>query len=137
MFIFIFWRRLSGNSNQCEEYTNNIANVCYQIKIYNSNGDRDFSRECVFDFDDNSCKSKLRNCKDEKDDEICNKMVLSDDKRCLWDGDSCVEFYKDCENYKGDNRETCEKIQPFKSMYEIDDDYECVFENESGCMKKK
>ena len=49
----------------------------------------------------------------------------------------CIEIDKQCENYKGNDSFLCESLKPYKSMYEIDDDYECSFENDKKCVKQK
>ena len=48
--------------------------------------------------------------------------------------ESVMKFYKNCEDYEGSDINTCELITPFKSMYELDDENECVFEN-NKCVK--
>ena len=120
---------------KCENYKGNTEAVCEKITIYDTYGNVDYSHKCVYE--DNSCKTKLRECSEETYQYNCNEMILSDKKRCLYFEGSCNEFYKNCEDYEGNDRIICEKIEPFKSMYEKDDDYECVLEKDNKCTKKK
>ena len=118
---------------KCEDYMGNSKEECELILTYN------YSYKCIYE--NNNCKMKQReNCSDIRypdNQYICNDIVLSETKRCLYYDKKCQEFYKKCEDYKGKDRLICESIQPYKSMLEIDEDYECIFEKDSTCTKKK
>lgn len=116
----------------CENYTENSKEICELITIYDTNGNRDYSHKCVFQ--DESCKTKQRECNEAINSEDCNNIVLSEKERCFYQNDKCEKFYKNCEDYEGSDINTCELITPFKSMYELDDENECVFEN-NKCVK--
>lgn len=121
----------------CEQYTETTGNaryICEKIRIYDSNDKRDYSHKCVFE--DNTCKTKQKACA-EGTSYTCNYIVISDKKRCLYDGNNCIEIPKNCEDYEGNDRIFCESIEPFKSMYEKDEEYECVLEKDNKCTKKK
>ena len=121
----------------CEQYTETTGNaryICEKIRIYNSNDDRDYSHKCVFE--DNTCKTEQKTC-DEGTSSDCNYIVVSDTKRCLYYKGDCIETPKKCEDYEGYDRLFCESIKPFKSMYEEDEEYECVLEKDNKCTKKK
>ena len=122
---------------KCEQYTETTGNaryICEQIKIYDSNDERDYSHKCVFE--ENTCKTQQKTC-DEGTDSDCSNIIISDETRCLYYENDCIEFPKNCEDYKENDRILCELIEPFKSMYEKDEEYECVLEKDNKCTKKK
>jgi len=122
---------------KCEQYTETTGNaryICEKIIIYDSNDDRDHSHKCVFE--DNTCKTEQKTC-DEGTVYDCNHIVVSDTNRCLYYENDCIEIPKKCEDYEGNDRIICELIKPFKSMYEEDEEYECVLEKDNKCTKKK
>ena len=121
----------------CEQYTATTGNaryICENIRIYDSNDERDYSHKCVFE--DNTCKTQQKTCAEGTRDN-CNNIVISDKKRCLYYENDCIEFPKNCEDYEENDRILCELIEPFKSMYEKDEEYECVLEKDNKCTKKK
>lgn len=119
---------------KCEEYTGYSRNLCESITIYDNNNKEDFSHKCVYE--GGSCATGLKDCSDAKNDYDCNNIILSETTRCFYYYSYCQEFYKSCEDYSYYNSLICELIEPFKSMYEIDEEYECVYEDYS-CNKRK
>ena len=123
-------------SRKCEDYEGISEEKCPKITLYYDNNEKDDSHYCVYE--DNSCKTKLKTCESQSNSrENCDRIILSETKRCLFFGSKCQEYYKKCEDYKGTDEETCVRIIPFKSMYEIDEGYECVLEKDKKCTKKK
>ena len=55
-------------------------------------------------------------------------MTSNPTKICKYAGSKCVEDYKDCDAYVGDDKETCESI--------IGKDYKCILEKDFDCIKK-
>ena len=120
-------------SRKCEDYEGISEEKCQKITLYYENNEKDDSHYCVYEGD--SCVTKLKTCDYSR--ENCNKIILSETKRCLYFKGKCQEIYKKCEDYKGTDGDICAKIIPFKSMYEIDEGYECFMEKDKNCIKKK
>ena len=120
---------------KCEDYTGSSEEECQLITPYLNNNQIDLSHYCIYE--DSTCKAQLRKCESQTNTYPCNYIILSETKRCLYLNSKCQEFYKKCEDYKGTDGETCARITPFKSMYEKDEEYECVMEKDKKCTKKK
>ena len=118
----------------CEEYKGSSKDECELIQIYN-NGTQDYQHKCAYE--NNQCVTKQKQCSEITDSTACNNLVLSETKKCLYNNTKCIEFYKQCEDYEGTDRLMCEKIKPYKSMYEVDEEYECVFVKDKNCTKMK
>ena len=51
--------------------------------------------------------------------------------------DDAVEEYHYCSNYRGKNREECEKIQPYhESSTTVDASSRCVYNETYGCLRQ-
>ena len=120
---------------KCEQYTGSAGEECQLITPYLDNNKLDYYHICIYE--GTSCKSQLITCESQTDSINCDKMILSETKRCLYFNGKCQEFYKKCEDYKGTDGYICAKIIPFKSMNETDEGYECVLEKNNKCTKKK
>lgn len=103
------------------------------------NYDYDIFSKCVYE--NGKCVKRERYCEEFNfniiDEEICYYLPLYDEsKRCALVNNQCIEQYINCEDYKGNNKEICEFIEPFDeendSVYFL---YKCVFEG--GSCKKK
>lgn len=102
----------------CENYLGNKSSECESIELYNG-------KKCVFEY--NLCRSKNKICDGALDKDECNliaKTGVSDPKKkvCSYlsftetDGSStsrCVENYKYCSDYRGDDTTTCGNIKPY------------------------
>lgn len=126
----------------CEDYVQNVdKNICESIlPLDEYNYDYDIFSKCVYE--NGKCVKRERYCEEFNfniiDEEICYYLPLYDEsKRCALVNNQCIEQYINCEDYKGNNKEICEFIEPFDeendSVYFL---YKCVFEGGS-CKKKK
>ena len=118
---------------RCEDYKGTSQEECELIIVYNGSITDDYHK-CVYE--NNQCIMKQKNCSD-LTSYYCNNLILSETKKCYYYNSKCIEIDKQCENYKGNDSSLCESLKPYKSMYEIDDEYECSFVNDKNCVKKK
>ena len=59
-------------------------------------------------------------------------------KRCVSINNKCVEQYKKCEDYNGNNNKECESIEPYdENIHYTDYQKKCVFENKKCITKEK
>lgn len=99
--------------------------ICQNITL------TDISKKCVFEND--ICKEDDKKCSDYQSyqpETFCTGIPLTSKptKICKYAGSKCVEDYKDCDAYVGDDKETCESI--------IGKDYKCILEKDFDCIKK-
>ena len=100
----------------CGEYTGNDKETCESIGTGN---------DCILD-KDTTCKEKVIYCSDAANINECAKAkAKSDKKECIFTGGQCIENYKTCEDYVGNNMATCEGIIQFNGK-------KCVFDS-TGC----
>ena len=100
----------------CGEYTGNDKETCESIGTGN---------DCILD-KDTTCKEKVIYCSDAANINDCAKAkAKSDKKECIYTGGQCIENYKKCEDYIGNNMATCEAIIQFNGK-------KCVFDS-TGC----
>jgi hypothetical protein len=100
----------------CGEYTGNDKETCESIGTGN---------DCILD-KDTTCKEKVIYCSDAANINDCAKAkAKSDKKECIYTDGQCIENYKKCEDYIGNNMATCEAIIQFNGK-------KCVFDS-TGC----
>ena len=100
----------------CGEYTGNDKETCEKIGTGN---------DCILD-KDTTCKEKVIYCSDAANINECAKAkAKSDKKECIFTDGQCIENYKTCEDYVGNNMATCEGIIQFNGK-------KCVFDS-TGC----
>lgn len=119
----------------CSLYTGNDPNECEAILLKNKP-----HMKCVFK--NNVCIEELKtSCSDYNnsyyydylyEENRCEPIILDEtNKYCLLLNNSCIEQYKKCENYKGNNKTECESIFP-SNRSDI-----CLFINNECIQKKK
>ena len=138
---------------RCEDFFENVESDCTSIKLYDG-------KTCKYDSSLTSttsssrCRSIFKTCSDTNKKEECILIaktgVTNPDRRvCDWiettttteTGDItyslCVENYKYCSDYRGDNITTCEIIKPYDETGEnIDIGFKCTLEEKDvGCQK--
>ena len=116
----------------CFYYKGKNKEVCESIQP-----NYDFRLKCFIE--DGYCNNKYKECSDAKSEVECVDIRPSNNnKMCIFNGNSCVEQYKSCEEYKKDGgsitKEACESI----ILPDNDDkDYfkkKCQFnENDKSC----
>ena len=114
----------------CNDYKGKDKETCESIIPY-----EDFSKKCVLE-GDNCVQKEKTSCSDYKpgeDNESCESIKLNDEKKtCVMLNGECLETYKTCESYEGDDQKTCESIYPtyYKDdIYRFDYDTKCVLKN--------
>ena len=100
---------------QCENYEGNNREICESIKPYSEYmKSTDYSSKCVLE--EGKCIKKEKNsCSDYKpgDEYSCIGIQLQDQlKACVYYEDKCIETYKTCEDYTGNDKEVCESFLP-------------------------
>ena len=126
-----------GYYKSCEAYTGKNRLICEAIET----GDDEY--ECVLEKDFNCTKKRIAhqtNCNSYTgtDPDICALYIPSDPtiKVCTIIGNSCVEQYKYCSEYKGSNNGECRSIEPYDPLTGKKDSYsKCVYKN-GKCIKE-
>ena len=90
----------------CNKYDGTEREEC---KLIDAEGENNI---CDFDAN-NKCFERPLACSDFSEYQ-CN-YYYDDDKYCEYDGNACVEkiVYHQCNDYKGDKKKDCERIQPY------------------------
>ena len=120
----------------CEDYEGKDKDICESILPSPEEG-----MKCVLEGD--KCISKKKtSCSDYilgLDREYCSYIVLEDSaKTCLFHNNVCIETYKTCEDYLGNEKEICESILPTygkDEMHFLDYESKCVFDEEKKSCK--
>ena len=114
---------------KCEYYQENNKDECESIQPYNDENDIEYNKICFYI--NSQCKTDDKICQDAKDQYECESIILSDRDRCYFIGptpltpNGCIDYYRDCEYYEGNDRIQCEIIIPFrKDANVIDNQYE-------------
>ena len=127
---------------KCEDYLGNIDSECEGLNLFNG-------KKCVFE--SNKCVSKNKTCEEATTQDECEliaKTGVSDPNKKVCDfltftitegGSSytesrCVENYKYCSNYRGNDVTTCENIKPYdETGTYIDETAKCqIFDDIDG-----
>lgn len=129
---------------QCKDYNGNNKEICESIEPYDEERESsDTLNKCVLE--EGKCIQKEKNsCSDYKpggSEVSCIEIHLQDPvKACVFSKNECIETYKICEDYNGNNKEICESIIP---TYQKDDrnyiryKLKCVYENQQCKTKTK
>ena len=128
---------------RCEDYFEESSygsQSCRYIKLYNGQACKSISGGTN---NINRCISKFKTCEEATTKEECKlitKTGVSDPERkvCDWYGNRCIENYKYCSDYRGDNTDNkCTRIKPYDaSGNNIDYGFKCSYaESEVGCQK--
>ena len=96
------------NYKNCFNYKGKDKEVCESIQSMN-----DFQTK--YFLDEGYCNEKRKECSEAKSEIECAKINPSNyHKMCIFNGNSCVEQYKSCEEYKEDQgtitKDECESI---------------------------
>ena len=119
----------------CASYTGKDKKTCESI----SSGST-YSK-CILE-KDSRCVEKTITCSEATTPEQCNKAKPIDSKReCIYHDSRCIENYKTCEDYEGNNKLICEKIVQFNGKKCVFDSVKCKSyqkiceeaENEAEC----
>ena len=91
---------------KCESFTEKNKEKCEAIVVYTDQKKIDYS--CYCSYVSNTCTTKQKECSDFSQYE-CNQVILSDTKKCFYYDSKCQEinYYKNCEDYKGQNKFIC------------------------------
>ena len=121
----------------CKDYTGNDSKECESIEPFDeTNEEPYFNKKCVFE--EGKCIRKEKtSCSEYKpgynDEDACSMIQLKDENKvCVLLAEECVETYKTCENYKGDNEDICKSIIPTfekEGSYVIDNELKCSLIN--------
>lgn len=128
---------------QCEYYEGNNKEICESIEPYDEYEESsDYSSKCVLE--EGKCiKKKKDSCSEYKpgDEYSCEGIQLKNSlKACVYYEDKCIETYKTCEDYIGNNKEECESIFPnnHKDGFNfINYRLKCIYENKKCITKTK
>ena len=133
---------------KCEDYNGNDTKICESIVPGEFDNEYlyfypEYNNKCVFE--EGKCKKKaLASCSDYipgKREEYCNSIELQDSKKiCLFSNNKCIETFKSCEEYEGDDikQDICESIIPTREKDDFnfrDYIHKCVYENKK-CVTK-
>lgn len=99
--------------------TDKTAEGCKAIKIYDSYGNIDYRKKCIFE--ENTCKDKtLEKCEDYetgKDENYCT-YIYNSYMNCVIKNNQCIKEYNDCpEDYEEVTEEVCKSITPWTEYY--------------------
>ena len=108
----------------CGDYSGKDKGICESIipeAVYS---------KCILE-KDSKCVEIPFKCTEASTQEICENHAKPEDKQktCIWDGAMCSENYKACEDYKGNNKGTCEQIRPFNGKFCLLDSTGCKYYN--------
>ena len=89
------------------------------------------------------CRSRFKTCGEAKTKEECELIAKTgvtnpERKVCSWTGSKCVEDYKYCSDYRGDddNESICTRIKPYdESGNNTDIGSKCIFDNNVRCQR--
>ena len=120
----------------CKDYTGNDSKECESIEPFDeTNYEPYFNKKCVFEEGKCIIKEKT-SCSEYKsgyDKEACSMIQLKDENKiCVLLADKCIETYKTCGDYKGDNEDICKSIIPTyekDGFYNIDNELKCSLIN--------
>ena len=131
---------------RCEDYNNKSdygSNDCEYIKLYDG---KICKSETLGNID--RCISQFKTCKDATTEEECKliaKIGVADPERkvCDWykssptSTGSCIENYKYCSDYRGNEGDKCTRIKPYDaSGNNIDIGFKCINDEVGvGCQK--
>ena len=112
----------------CKDYNDNVpvdkkkSEDCLDIV-------EDSSHKCVFTEETKKCENKLKECdKDGTSAATCDLINLNDTHKCAYVGSECIEQYKNCNLYNGNDIVKCETIiPPEKNM-------RCILKDDSQCV---
>lgn len=125
----------------CEDYNKQEESLknkktCELIQPYKVDSDY---YKCVFDEGNKNCEKKKLACSEITEKDMCNSHSPLDEKKmCVFVDNKCIEEYKSCEHYDGEetkNKDVCESIILFNADLNIDYTKQCVF-NEDTCEEK-
>ena len=125
----------------CDDYNiqeENLRNkkTCELIQHYKIDSDY---YKCVFDERNKKCEKTKLECSEITEKDTCNSHSPLDEKKmCVFVDNKCIEEYKSCEDYDGEetkSKDVCESIILFNTDLNIDYTKQCVF-NEDTCEEK-
>ena len=126
---------------KCEDYIGTDEEECEDLELYNG-------KKCIYE--SNRCISKDKICSDATTHDECiliAKTGVSDPTKKVCDYLSysvteggathtyyhCIENYKYCSDYRGDNLSTCTNIKPYDETGSyVDETSECQMKDERG-----
>ena len=128
----------------CEEYDKKGTNDknrddCESIVLFSS-GLIDYSNICTFNEGTHTCSTKpMTSCNDYKSgqsEKYCTNIYLTDSTlKCAYINNKCIEQYKQCSDYNGNEKNICESIvvqnNPYRKCILLHDQY-CQ-ENDREC----
>ena len=131
---------------KCEDYKGNNQKECESIEPFNQEDEYiEYNNKCILE--KGKCiKKEKTSCEEYQSgtsEYNCYKIVLKDQlKICVLFNNSCVETFKTCEDYKGDDIEqnVCESIITtyYKDeFYYLDYKTKCVYEDNKCTTKQK
>ena len=120
---------------QCEKYDGNEKTECESIILSYY-----YNKRCAFDASKSpKCQTVDKLCDEYtgNDESTCQTYkASSENKKCVFDNNKCVEKYTQCTDYKGTDSGECETIKPYYDDYDyVDKTSKCVYN--SGCKKVK
>ena len=125
----------------CEDYLENNEYNCNHLNLYDG-------KQCFYD--SNRCRSKNRVCLDALSEDECKLIAetgVSDPDRKICDYVSfsdptaipsvaCIENYKYCSDYRGDDSYVCQDIKPYdESGKNLDITSYCKMDTSIGCKR--
>ena len=119
----------------CASYTGKDKKTCESISLGST------SSKCILE-KDSKCVEKTLTCSEASTQEQCTKAKPTDSKReCIYHNSKCIENYKACEDYEGNNKLICENIVQFNGKKCVFDSVKCKSyqkiceeaENEAEC----
>lgn len=103
----------------CAAYKGNDKKTCESI----SSGS--LSSKCILE-KDSRCVEKALTCSEATSEEQCKNIKPSDSKKeCIYYDGNCIENYKTCEDYEGNNKLICERIYQFNGKKCLFDSAKC------------
>lgn len=125
----------------CEAYNGKNSEICESIIPYDYENEIEYNYKCIIE--NGKCIKKERFCNDSFSvigvNYYCPLLATSNKlKRCVSINNKCVEQYKKCEDYNGNNNKECESIEPYdENIHYTDYQKKCVFENKKCITKEK
>ena len=124
----------------CEDYNKKNtdeknSNDCESIVLFSS-GFIDYSNMCTFEESTHTCSSKPKtSCDDYKSgqsEEYCININLSDSNlKCAFINNICIEQYKQCTDYSGNEKNVCESIVVKNNPYK-----KCTLVHDQDCQER-
>ena len=109
--------RCVENYKYCSDYRGTTQDICEKIKPYDESGKNiDITSKCQYTTS-NGCERVSKECTDAGNNPILCSLIshkIQDNnvQYCAFISNNCVNQYKTCESYTGDDRSTCNRIIP-------------------------